>query len=197
MYYFPIMSLTPVYFDAHRGFAMGLILSGSGAGGLVLAPVTTALVAKFGIRWTLRVLGIWNLVVGIPVACVICKRQGFGRSDTRVGLKLVQKGTFLYQVLSWIVYKSVFMRIHPGLQSAGAFLQAAGNFVPMYYMTTYGTSVLGYSASKASLVLALNNAVNSVSRIAMGVLADKVGRQNTTIISVSQESGIPMNSISC
>jgi MFS family permease len=85
------------------------------------------------------------------------------------------------------------VRIEPGLQSAGAFLQAAGNFVPMYYMTTYGTSVLGYSASTASLVLALNNAVNSISRISMGILADKVGRQNTTIISVSEENGIPTN----
>lgn len=98
MYYFPIVSLTPVYFDAHRGFAMGFILSGSGAGGLVLAPVTTALVSRFGIRWTLRALSIWNLVIGIPVACVIHKRRGFGRGGTRVGLKLVRKGTFLYQV---------------------------------------------------------------------------------------------------
>lgn len=75
-----------------------------------------------------------------------------------------------------------------GSKSAGAFLQAAGNLVPIYYMTTYGTSVLGYSASTASLVLALNNAVNSVSRISMGLLADKVGRQNTMIISVSKEN---------
>ncbi|KAG8219247.1 major facilitator superfamily domain-containing protein [Butyriboletus roseoflavus] len=144
---------------------MGFILSGSGAGGLVLAPVITALVSRFGIQWALRALGIWNLVVGLPVACVIRKRQGFERGDARGGLKLMRKGTFLYQ-------------------SAGAFLQAAGNFVPMYYMTTYGTSVLGYSAATASLVLALNNAVNSVSRISMGVLADKVGRQNMTMISV-------------
>jgi MFS family permease len=98
MYYFPIMSLAPVYFDAHRGFAMGFILSGSGAGGLVLAPVTTALVSRFGIQWALRALGIWNLVVGIPVACVIRKRKGFGRGNTRVALKLVRKGTLLYQV---------------------------------------------------------------------------------------------------
>ncbi|KAF8833209.1 MFS general substrate transporter [Paxillus ammoniavirescens] len=165
MYYFPIMSLTPVYFDAHRGFAMGLILSGSGAGGLAFAPVVNSLITKYGIRWALRTLGIWNLVVRIPVACIIRKRQGFGCGDTRVAFGLAKRGTFLYQ-------------------SAGAFLQTAGNFVPMYYMTTYSTSVLGYSASTASLVLALNNAVNSISRVSMGVLAARIGRQNTTIASV-------------
>ncbi|KAH7926862.1 MFS general substrate transporter [Leucogyrophana mollusca] len=166
MYYFPIMALTPLYFDAHRGFAMGLILAGSGTGGLVLAPVLNALIAKFGVRWALRVLGLWNLIIGIPVACVVKKRPGFGaRQGTRVGLGLAKRGTFVWQ-------------------SLGAFLQAAGNLVPMYYMTTYSSSVLGFSTSSASLVLALNNAVNSVSRVSMGVLADKVGRQNTMIMSV-------------
>ncbi|KIJ13822.1 hypothetical protein PAXINDRAFT_57618, partial [Paxillus involutus ATCC 200175] len=94
MYYFPIMSLTPIYFEAHRGFAMGLIFSGSGAG----TPVVNSIIARYGIGWALRILGIWNLVVGIPVACVIRKRRGFGRGDTRVGLGLVKKGTSLYQV---------------------------------------------------------------------------------------------------
>lgn len=36
MFYFPIMSITPVYFDRHRGFAMGAILAGSGVGGIVM-----------------------------------------------------------------------------------------------------------------------------------------------------------------
>ncbi|KAL5528409.1 hypothetical protein ACEPAF_7545 [Sanghuangporus sanghuang] len=35
-----------------------------------------------------------------------------------------------------------------------------------------------------SLLLALNNAVNSVARVVMGYLADRVGRQNTLIVSV-------------
>lgn len=98
MYYFPIISLTPVYFDAHRGFAMGFILAGNGAGGLVLAPMISSLISKYGIRWALRALGIWNLILGLPVACIIRKRQGFGGGNTRVGLRLIKKGTFLYQV---------------------------------------------------------------------------------------------------
>ncbi|KAH7911622.1 major facilitator superfamily domain-containing protein [Hygrophoropsis aurantiaca] len=166
MYYFPIMALTPLYFDAHRGFAMGLILAGSGSGGLVLAPVLNTLISRYGVGWALRILGLWNLAIGIPVALVLKKRPGFGaRRGTRLGMGLAKRGTFVWQ-------------------SLGAFLQAAGNLVPMYYMTTYSSSVLGFSSSSASLVLALNNAVNSVSRVSMGVLADKVGRQNTMIMSV-------------
>ena len=73
-------------------------------------------------------------------------------------------------------------------QSVGAFLQAAGNNVPNYYLTTYSVSVLSYSSSTGSLLLALNTAANTVARIVMGVLADRVGRQNTMILSVSPSS---------
>lgn len=67
-------------------------------------------------------------------------------------------------------------------------MQAAGNVIPLYYLTTYSTSVLSYSSSTGSLLLAVNNAVNSVSRIGMGMLADNIGRQNTMVASVSTRS---------
>jgi MFS family permease len=100
MYYFPIMSLAPAFFDRHRGFAMGFILAGGGAGGLALAPVLRRLIDLYGVGWALRVLGLWNLVVGIPVACVIKRRDGpaFASKKTRLDMQMLKKGTFLYQV---------------------------------------------------------------------------------------------------
>lgn len=56
--------------------------------------------------------------------------------------------------------------------------------VPIYFLTTYSVSALSYSSSTGSLLLAVNNAVNSASRVAMGLLADRVGRQNTMVLSV-------------
>ncbi|KAJ6595197.1 MFS general substrate transporter [Mycena vulgaris] len=166
LYYFPIMSIAPSYFDRHRGFAMGCILSGAGVGGLVMAPVLQVLLDRYGIRTALRILAGWNFAVGVPIACVIRRRPGFDRNAngvrTRINMALVKRGTFLYQAL-------------------GAFLQAAGNVIPLYYMTSYSISILSYSRSAGSLLLAINSAVNSVSRIAMGLLADGVGRQNTMI----------------
>lgn len=63
-------------------------------------------------------------------------------------------------------------------------MQAGGNVVPTYFLTTYAVSVLSYSSKSSALLLAINNAVNSVARITMGILADRVGRQNTLIVSV-------------
>ncbi|KAJ3861372.1 MFS general substrate transporter [Lentinula novae-zelandiae] len=139
MYYFPLMTLAPIYFDRRRGFAMGTILAGSGVGGLVMALVLQFLLDHYGIQWALRILGVWNLAVAVPVSMVVRHR------------------------------------------SIGAFLQAAGNVVPLYYMSSYTVSVLALSNSKGSLFVSINSGVNSLSRIAMGLLADYIGRQNTLI----------------
>ena len=113
MYYFPIMSLTPVYFDRHRGFAMGFILAGSGVGGLVLAPVLRQLLDRLGVQWALRILGIWNLIVGLPVSCVVRQRPGFGAQaaniSTRVNMTLVTKGTFILQVRTSSIPSSLYL----------------------------------------------------------------------------------------
>ncbi|KAI0308322.1 MFS general substrate transporter [Multifurca ochricompacta] len=160
MLYYPMTSLTPRFFDRHRGFAMGIALSGSGAGGLVLAPVTQSLLARFGAPVTLRILGVWNFVVCIPISFVVRRPPGY--TPARLSLTLAKKGTFLLQLLA-------------------SFLQAAGNIIPLYYLTMYSASVLGLSTSTASILLAVNNAVNSVARVLMGLTADYVGRQNTMV----------------
>ncbi|EMD32616.1 hypothetical protein CERSUDRAFT_161575, partial [Gelatoporia subvermispora B] len=168
LYYFPIMSLTPAYFNRRRGAAMGIVLAGSGVGGLILSPVVHALLNSVGIRWALRVLAVWNFILGIPVALVLNRKHTSGNrimGSNRVSMALVKRGTFI-------------------LQSLGAFLQAAGNMVPTYFLTTYSVSVLGYSSGTGSLLLAVNTAVNSLARVGMGVLADYAGRQNTMVLSV-------------
>ena len=101
MYYFPLMSLTPAYFDRNRGAAMGIVLAGSGAGGLVLSPVFHTLLTRLGIRWALRILGIWNFVLGIPISSVLTKRHqaaAAATGRTRVSMALVKRGTFILQV---------------------------------------------------------------------------------------------------
>ncbi|KAH9964200.1 major facilitator superfamily domain-containing protein [Russula dissimulans] len=160
MLYYPVTSLTPVYFDRHRGFAMGIAMAGSGAGGLVLAPVTQSLLTRFGAPVTLRILGVWNFAVCIPISFVMRPHPAY--RPVRPTLELATRGTFIVQILA-------------------AFFQAAGNIIPLYYLTTYAVYVVGFSPTAASMLLAMNNAVNSIARISMGLMADYVGRQNTIV----------------
>lgn len=61
--------------------------------------------------------------------------------------------------------------------------QAAGNFVPLTFLPKFSTR-LGYTVAFGAALLAINNAINTDSRIAMGFIADEAGRQNTLVVSV-------------
>jgi MFS family permease len=162
--YFPILSIAPEYFSARRGAAMGFILSGAGTGGLVLSPVTSALISQVGTRWTLRSLALINLCIGMAVALATSPTRSSITRPTLVNVRIATKPAFILQALA-------------------ALLQASGNFVPLTFLPEFSIS-LGYTAATGALLLAVSNGVNSVARITTGAMADMVGRQNTLIVSL-------------
>lgn len=169
---------------------MGFVLAGNGIGGLVLSPMTQSLIDKIGIRWTLRVLGLMTLLMMTPVAFVLRQAPGFEERRHQRDAKATTSSTvfrkpeFYAQVYlpRYLWCPSAYACI---LQALGTAMQAAGNIIPLYYLNTFAISVLGYSVSAASILLAINNVANSTSRVLMGLLADRIGRQNTLIASVS------------
>ncbi|KAH8593559.1 MFS monocarboxylate transporter-like protein [Bisporella sp. PMI_857] len=163
--YFPILSAAPEYFTAHRGSAMGFILSGAGIGGLVFSPLIRVLISAIGPRWTLRFLCFLNLIISLPIAISAAPSRFVERRPTHVNLKLALKPAFLF--------------------SAGAaFFQAGGNGLPLTFLPEYSVAI-GYSASFGATLLAVSNGVNSVCRVISGYAGDKWGRQNTLILTVS------------
>ncbi len=164
MLYFPLVSVAPEYFDRRRGAAMGVILSAAGVGGLVYSLAIRALLDRVGARWTLRVMSLENLVIGLPIAMVALPSRSTERRPTFVNWRIARKPAFVLQALA-------------------AMLQAAGNFVPMTFTPEFSIA-LGYTAAFGAVLLSINNGVNAVSRILTGVLADAFGRQNVLILSV-------------
>ena len=125
--YFPVLAVAPEYFDAHRGAAMGLILSAAGVGGLTYAPVTRVLLSKIGIRWTLRTLGLVNLTLALPIAYLTPPSRVRSKRPTLVNVTLAKKPAFI-------------------LQAIAATSQAAGNFVPLTFLSEFSVT-LGYTAA--------------------------------------------------
>ncbi|KAL9618535.1 MAG: hypothetical protein Q9160_006791 [Pyrenula sp. 1 TL-2023] len=154
MLYFPVLSVAPEYFTNHRGSAMGIILSGAGVGGLLYAPVTRVLLSRLGIRWTLRTLGLSSFAIALPIALSVRPSRSTVRRPTLVNVSLAKKPTFILQALA-------------------AMAQAAGNLVPLTFLPDFSTR-LGYTAAFGAALLAINNGINSVSRILMGFIADVV-----------------------
>jgi len=100
MYYYPIITIVPTYFDRHRGFAMGVVLAGSGLGGLVMALVLQYLLDMYGIVWALKILGFWNFGIGVVVALIVEERDLAGRRRGSIlpNKSLMKRGIFWYQV---------------------------------------------------------------------------------------------------
>jgi MFS family permease len=162
--YFPMLAVAPEYFDSHRAAAMGFILSGAGIGGLAFAPLTRLLLARIGAAWTLRAIGLIAFIIGTATALAAPESRSLTRRPTLVNWTVARKPTFY-------------------LSALGAMSQAGGNFVPLTFLPEF-TTRLGYSAAFGASLLAVLNAVNTVTRIGTGFLADKVGRQNTLMMSV-------------
>jgi len=164
MLYFPILSVTPEYFDTHRGGAMGIALSGAGIGAVIISTSTQALINKIGVRWALRFLCFLNLVISTPIALKASPSRFISKRQTHVSLSLVKKPAFI-------------------LSTIAALLQSSGNLIPLTFLSEFSV-VLGYSAGFGAALIAINNGVNSASRVLTGIAGDKFGRQNILILTV-------------
>lgn len=170
--YFPLLAPAPEYFTNHRATAMGFMLAGGGTGGLILSPVIRALLSSVGGRWTLRIYALFNLIAGLPIAwavprsrfAAVSTAEGPERRDTHVSRALAMRSTFIFSAIA-------------------AFLQAAGAQLPLSFIPSYTVS-LGLTASKGANLLAASNAINAVSRILTGYAGDRLGRQNTLVLTL-------------
>lgn len=55
--YLPAVSCPAHWFERYRSIAIGVVVCGSGFGGLVLGPLTQYLITAVGVEWTLRIQG--------------------------------------------------------------------------------------------------------------------------------------------
>ncbi|KAI1272299.1 major facilitator superfamily domain-containing protein [Xylaria sp. FL0933] len=170
--YFPLLAPAPEFFTTHRATAMGFILAGGGAGGLIFSPVIRALLSSVGGRWTLRILALFYAVTGLPIAwsvprsprASISTADSPERRDTHVSRSLASRPVFIFSAVA-------------------AFLQAAGAQLPLAFIPSY-TVALGQTAAEGANLLATSNAINAVSRVLTGYAGDRFGRQNLVVLTL-------------
>jgi len=70
-----VVTMTAVanWFDKNVGKAMGVMASGFGASGLIV-PVIVWLIAAYGWRTALIILGLGMWILGVPIACIVRNR---------------------------------------------------------------------------------------------------------------------------
>lgn len=160
---FPCMAAVMQYFDKKRAAALGLVVSGSSIGGVVIPIALSKMLngTELGFGWSVRIIG-FILIPLLGFSCMTVRSRLPPRKTT------------------WFI-GAAFKDPRFSLIVAALFFMFIGMLAPLFYIPTYAVS-RGMDAALASYLLAIVNAASTFGRIIPGVLADKFGRLNVFTI---------------
>ncbi|KAH8812165.1 major facilitator superfamily domain-containing protein [Xylogone sp. PMI_703] len=188
--FIPSVTVTPTWFKRHRGLAMGIASSGTGIGGLIWAPVITACIDSMGFRDTLRLTGALSTALICAAGFALSWEPSVAANLDAENAKTSRiRGLLRIPLPGWQTVKQrKFIA-----QALGAAFQSAAYYTPVFFVASYATT-LGYSDKDGANFTAVSNACNAIGKIAIGFIADRVGRLNsfflTTFLSAAVTLGL-------
>lgn len=175
----PNQTLIANWFARQRGLAMGIALTGIGFGGLVMAPLTAALIARLGWRLAFAVQGglIWVLVVTSILVLVRSRPADIGLlpdGDTDTAEHAAESarsaaaGLDLGQALRtggfWILATAHFLWTFASLSIIGHFVAYLRDF--------------GFESHTAAAALGFTIGISVAGRVLFGFLADATSKRH-------------------
>ena len=150
-----------------RGNATGLAAAGGSLGGVVFPLMLERLFEEVGWAWALRVQGfIFIAVFAVANALIRSRLPPKPGGTVKPDFKILR-----FPALS--------------LVTAGTYFMEWGLFTPISYLTLYALSTGAVSKAFAFQLIAIFNAGSCLGRWAPGYLADKFGRYNLMIITLT------------
>ncbi|KXS08963.1 MFS general substrate transporter [Gonapodya prolifera JEL478] len=175
--YLAFVNAISQYFLKRRGMAIGIAISGSGIGGLVLSPVTQIIIDAVGWRWSLRILAIIVAALGGLCAMLYLARVPSGMEIRKRGSQEGAKKPARTRIFDLQYFKDAWFTI---LYLSGA-ITGFGYFIPFSYVVAYATSI-GITSSSASLILGLMNGAGACGRMFWGIAGDRIGHVNAFLL---------------
>ncbi|OMJ25985.1 Riboflavin transporter MCH5 [Smittium culicis] len=142
---------------------LGILSSGSGFGGLILAPTMRKTLPVLGIHWTFGVLAIINFVPAMICVFLFKKRGEVNPPRTIISFSLLKRPFTLFVCIC-------------------AFLNQFGTSLIVLYFPATITDI-GQSRSTASNTVLIYSALGGIGRIVANVMSKKWGNNNTLIFS--------------
>ncbi len=173
--YIPLSVTIANWFTDKKGLALGLLFSGGGVGGLILAPLIQFWLSHYGWRTAFVITGALIFCISLPLNLLIKKNPGemglqpsgkkrcHGKpdSDTLDEERVYTASEAMRSSSFWIFCLAVLL-IWLGI------LMAQINLVP------YATDI-GFSAGISAFVLGISSGFNAFGRLSIGVVSDKIG----------------------
>ncbi|KAL2151240.1 hypothetical protein VTH82DRAFT_6338 [Thermothelomyces myriococcoides] len=161
------------FFNVRRGLATGIASTAGGIGGVVFPALLRELLPGVGFAWSCRILAFIMLGLAVPSNLFI---------KTRLTPAKGQDGRQKVQSV-WPDF-SVFTDARFAFASIGIFFMEWGLFVPLTYIVSYAAAH-GQDATESYLLLSYLNAGSVLGRALPGFLADRFGRFNVIIVTIT------------
>ncbi|KAJ2384346.1 hypothetical protein GGI05_005037 [Coemansia sp. RSA 2603] len=161
--FIPSTSIPAQWFTSKRALAVGIVVAGSGIGGLWLTPATDSMIDNLGTGWALRITGIIVIAVNSVASMFMRNRLKVAGRDKIVDLTIFRDIRFLF----------IF---------AGGVCGTTAYFTPLFSLPSFAVQVTGKSKSFGTNLITIINAASTVGRVATGQVAPLLGNINTLSI---------------
>ena len=152
------------WFADNRGLALGATLSGSGAGGMLLPPLTDYLIRNFGLSITYIALALPITLIVLPMVLLVIRTRPAGPGKSSVSEEIeslpgLDLGPALRSAPFWLL-------------SGILLLGAVGLNATFYHMVPYLINA-GYAPAHAALLQSAMTAVGIPTNLLLGLIVDR------------------------
>ncbi|KAF5499051.1 MFS transporter asaE [Colletotrichum fructicola] len=158
------MASVTSWFFRRRGAALGIMVSGSSLGGVILPIMMSKMIPQVGFPWAIRTVAFLFLFL-LSIACLTVK----SRLPPRPRPFVLQE------------YLDGFRQPAFAITIFGLFLFFWGMFLPFNFVILQARAQ-GMDENLVIYLLPIMNAVSILGRIIPGIVADKMGRYNVMIL---------------
>jgi MFS family permease len=183
----PMLALVGQYIKIKRAAAMGIVLAGSSAGGVIWPIVIDRLLKKpnIGFAWTMRIVGFIMIPLFI-FSCVAAKSPNTSPKNAESGdsqpasdekpVEVQAKQQNQKAQALALVRRSALQ-----LLCLAMLITYFGMFAPFFYITSYAVEK-GFSTTLAFYTVSIVNGASFFGRVLPGIVADKYGKFNCIVL---------------
>ncbi|MEE9202184.1 MAG: MFS transporter [Dehalococcoidia bacterium] len=192
----PITSTVVRWFAENRGRALGITSVGTGLGGMVFPPLSNYLIEIWGWRSTYLFFGIL-LGVLVVLSGSLLRRSpqemgllpyGVKETEHAASVPAAQAGAEGYSLRQALATGAFWRVFFSAMAFVFSFAMVQAHLVP------HATD-RGLAPATAALVMAVIGASNSVGRLGLGALSDRVGRKRMMFVLLLTVSGAMLSLI--
>ncbi|CAO3631966.1 unnamed protein product [Cunninghamella blakesleeana] len=165
--YVTAMAVAPQWFVKKRSFAISVVTTGSGVGGIIMPLIMNASLSNLNWEWTYRILGF--ICLGLDSLASVLIRE-----------KVIVKPR-IKKSLGDIIHLNVLKDVNYCIFCIGSVIGLLGYFVPYFFLPSYA-DYIGLLPKEGANLITVASACNFFGRLFAGISAQKIGMINTNII---------------